>query len=93
MSNFTNTLKNAGVKVTKDGGAGFYIYNGINFCVKFNSEEFETKYWEINTDCESCPDVIENRYSCLGEGFDNNFETKGELVWQLFLFDESINKQ
>tara|TARA_R110002050_G_scaffold11858_3_gene39492 strand:- start:1228 stop:1506 length:279 start_codon:yes stop_codon:yes gene_type:complete len=92
MSNFTDTLKEAKVKVTKNGGAGFYIYNGINFSVEFNSEEFDTKYWEINLDYDNCPSVVYNRYSYLGEAYSNNFETKGDLVWELFLFDQSLSK-
>lgn len=92
MSNFTDTLKEAKVKVTKDGGAGFYIYNGINFSVKFNSEEFDTKYWEINTYYDNCPKAVQMNYSHLGNDCCNQWETKGDLVWDLFEFDQSLSK-
>tara|TARA_R110001592_G_scaffold10244_4_gene53516 strand:+ start:168 stop:446 length:279 start_codon:yes stop_codon:yes gene_type:complete len=92
MSKFTDTLKEAKVKVTKDGCAGYYIYNGINFTVKFNSEECETSWWEVNIFYNECPKEVEKNYSWLGNDCCNQWETKRELILDLFELDQSLSK-
>ena len=91
MRKFTDILKKAKVKVTKDGCAGYYIYHGMNFTVKFNLEECETFWWEINILEDNIDKRVENRWDYNGLGCENSYETKSELVWDLFTFDKSLN--
>ncbi len=90
MKNSTRLIKEAGVVVTKDGCAGYYTYHGINFTVKFNSEACETSWWEVNIFYDECPKVVEDYYSYSGGNSDNKWETKGDLLWDLFNFDKSL---
>ena len=77
----SNQLKDNGLKVTKSGGG--YMYNGKNFCVEVFLDGCVTEYWTINL-----VDVSEE----LVEQFEdyNQFDTKSEVIHQLFQFDMNL---
>jgi len=76
-------VKEFGAKVEKEL-AGYYIYKGKNFTVKFNSEECETSWWEVNL-YDECPNVVYNEFYDY-----NKYETKKEIVGILLNIDKSI---
>ena len=88
IKSLSNKVKEFGSKVKRDGPSGYYEYIGKNFTAKFNSEECETKWWEVNLDCESLdPSVLES----FRDG--NNFERKADVVWNLLQLDMSISSK
>jgi len=77
----SNQLKDNGLKVTKNGGG--YMYNGKNFSVEVFLDGCVTEYWTINL-LDSSEELIE-----MFEDY-NKFDTKSEVIYQLFQFDMSL---
>ena len=86
MKNSTQEIKEFGAKVKKEF-AGYYIYNGVNFTIKFNQDSCENVWWEINL-------FEKNVNSKVLEEFEyyNNFDTKSELVYRLYQIDKQISE-
>ena len=76
-----NQLKDNGLKVTKNGLG--YMYNGKNFSVEVFLDGCVTEYWAINLvdASEELVDQFEDY---------NQFDTKSEVIFQLFQFDMSL---
>ena len=76
-------VKEFGSKIEKEF-AGYYIYKGKNFTVKFNSDECVSKYWYVNL-YDNCPEIISK------ELYDyNKFDTKYQLIYELLNIDKNI---
>ena len=94
MQNIPQLLKEFGAKVKKDGLAGYYIYEGVNFKVKFNSEycvsskpTWEVALYEDNVDKRLLAEFTNE----IGVVEFNAYETKGDLVWNLFNIDKNLS--
>ena len=88
-----NYLKQFGAKVKKDGLGGYYIYEGVNFKVKFNSEYCvgSKPTWRLNVWED---DVDKKLLDELTDGFivdDGGFETKREIVGWLYQIDKRLS--
>jgi hypothetical protein len=81
-------MKEFGSKSKKDGVPGYYIYEGVNFTVKFNEASCERTWWEVAywDDNTLTKEQI--------EGFEdyNQWDTKGEVLSGLFHMDQNISK-
>ena len=80
-SSVSNQLKDNGMKVTKNGVG--YMYNGKNFSVEVFLDGCVTEFWAINL-VDASEELVE-----MFEDY-NQFDTKSEVIYQLFQLDMSL---
>jgi len=81
---FYERIRNDGIKI-KRLGKGYYQYIGKNFICEFSEESCESTWWEVSIWGEDVNPIVYNHFEDY-----NQFDTKTEVVGQLYNFDKSI---
>lgn len=83
-------VRDFGARVKKDGCAGYYIYEGVNFKAKFNEASCENTWWEVDLFSDWAYENLDKKVHHTFEDY-NVYDTKNELVSALLAIDEDWN--